>query len=50
MGRPVAIITIGPDGVRVKPVVDVTKVALAGLAVWASMLGLLRARRQARNR
>jgi len=31
-------------------VVDVTKVALAGLAVWASMLGLLRARRRARNR
>jgi len=50
MGRPVAIITIGPDGVKVKPVVDVTKVALAGLTAWASMLGLLRARRRARNR
>jgi uncharacterized spore protein YtfJ len=50
MGRPVAIIAIGPDGVRVKPVVDVTKVALAGLTAWATMLGLLRVRRRARNR
>jgi len=50
MGRPVAVIAIGPDGVRVKPVVDVTKVALAGLTAWATMLGLLRARRRARTR
>jgi hypothetical protein len=50
MGRPVAVIAIGPDGVTVKPVVDVTKVALAGLTAWATMLGLLRARRRARNR
>jgi uncharacterized spore protein YtfJ len=50
MGRPVAIIVIGPDGVRVKPVVDLTKVALAGLTAWATMLGLLRARRRARHR
>jgi uncharacterized spore protein YtfJ len=46
MGRPVAIIAIGPDGVTIKPVVDVTKVALAGLTAWATMLGLLRARRR----
>jgi uncharacterized spore protein YtfJ len=50
MGRPVAIIAIGPDGVTVKPVVDLTKVALAGLTALVSMLGLLRARRRARNR
>jgi uncharacterized spore protein YtfJ len=50
MGRPVAIIAIGPDGVTIKPVVDVTKVALAGLTAWATMLGLLRARRRARRR
>jgi hypothetical protein len=50
MGRPVAIIAIGPDGVRVKPVVDVTKVALAGLTAWVSMLGLAHARRRARTR
>jgi uncharacterized spore protein YtfJ len=50
MGRPVAIIAIGPDGVRIKPVVDVTKVALAGLTAGATMLGLLRARRRAGKR
>jgi uncharacterized spore protein YtfJ len=50
MGRPVAIIAIGPDGVTIKPVVDVTKVALAGLAAWATMLGLLRARRRMSKR
>jgi hypothetical protein len=50
MGRPVAIIAIGPEGVTVKPVMDVTKVALAGLTAWVSVLGLLRARRRARNR
>jgi uncharacterized spore protein YtfJ len=38
MGRPVAIIAIGPDGVRVKPVVDVTKVALAGLTAGVCCL------------
>src|SRR4051794_39913763 len=31
MGRPVATIIIGPDGVRVRPVVDVTKIALAAV-------------------
>ena len=50
MGRPVAIIAIGPDGVTIKPVVDVTKIALAGLTAWATMLGLLRARRRAGRR
>lgn len=29
MGRPVAAIIISPDGVRVEPVVDVTKIAIA---------------------
>jgi len=29
MGRPVAVISIGPDGVQVEPVVDATKIALA---------------------
>lgn len=37
-GRPVAIIEVGPDGVRVKPVVDFTRVGLtvlaAALTVW----------------
>jgi uncharacterized spore protein YtfJ len=29
MGRPVAAITIGPDGVTVEPIVDATKIAIA---------------------
>ncbi len=37
-GRPVAIIEVGPDGVRVKPVIDFTRVGLtviaAALTVW----------------
>jgi uncharacterized spore protein YtfJ len=38
MGRPVAVISIGPQGVRVEPVVDVTKVALAFITAVGSML------------
>jgi uncharacterized spore protein YtfJ len=37
-GRPVAVVEAGPDGVRIRPVIDVTKVGLtllaAALAVW----------------
>jgi uncharacterized spore protein YtfJ len=29
MGRPVAAIIIGPDGVTVEPIVDATKIAIA---------------------
>jgi uncharacterized spore protein YtfJ len=49
MGRPVAIIAIGPNGVTVRPVVDVTKVVLAALTASAAMLGLGRAMRRARK-
>ncbi len=37
MGRPVAVIEVGPDGVEVHPVVDVTKVAIAALGVFLAM-------------
>jgi uncharacterized spore protein YtfJ len=47
MGRPVAIIVIGPNSVTVRPIVDVTKVALAALTASAAMLGLRRAMRKA---
>jgi hypothetical protein len=50
MGRPVAVVAIGPDGVTTKPVVDATTLALAGLTAWPTMLGRLRARRRARSR
>jgi uncharacterized spore protein YtfJ len=49
MGRPVAIIAIGPNGVTVRPVVDVTKVAMAALTASTAMLGLRRAMRKARK-
>jgi uncharacterized spore protein YtfJ len=50
MGRPVAVIAIGPNGVTVRPVVDVTKVALAALTASLAMLRLRRAMRRARGR
>ena len=37
MGRPVAAIIVTPDGVEVKPVLDVTKVALAALTAFGAM-------------
>jgi uncharacterized spore protein YtfJ len=38
-GRPVAVIEIGPDGVRVKPVLDFTRI---GIAVIGALLALRR--------
>jgi uncharacterized spore protein YtfJ len=49
-GRPVAIIIIGPDGVTVKPVVDVTKIALASITVCGTMVMRLWRMRKARRR
>jgi uncharacterized spore protein YtfJ len=40
-GRPVAVISIGPEGVWVKPVVDVTKIALAAFTAAGTMLVML---------
>jgi uncharacterized spore protein YtfJ len=37
-GRPVAAITAGPGGVRVEPIIDVTKIALAFVSVLASLI------------
>ncbi len=42
-GRPVAVIEAGPAGVRVRPVVDVTKI---GLAVLAAAITVWRATRR----
>ena len=39
--RPVALIIIGADGVSVRPVVDVTKIALAGVTVMGTVAMLL---------
>jgi uncharacterized spore protein YtfJ len=43
-GRPVAAIVIGPDGVKIEPIVDVTKIGLAAIGAWLS-IALLLARR-----
>jgi uncharacterized spore protein YtfJ len=48
-GRPVAIIIIGPEGVSVKPIFDITKIALAGIAAWITMLTVLRGMRKVRK-
>ncbi len=37
MGRPVAVISIGPKGVRVDPIVDPTKIAIAFFTTLAAM-------------
>jgi uncharacterized spore protein YtfJ len=48
-GRPVAVIVIGPDGVKVKPIVDATQIVLAAVTTGAAMAGmLLRLRRRGR--
>jgi len=48
LARPVAAIIIGPDGVRVEPVVDVTKIAIALFTAFGAMwMALSRMRRAA---
>jgi len=39
--RPVAVVIASPEGVRIEPVVDVTKIALAGLTTGAFMLSMI---------
>ena len=39
--RPVAVIIISPEGVRVEPVFDLTKIALAGVTFAAFAVGML---------
>ena len=40
-GRPVAVIRVGPDGIEVEPVIDITKfgitVLVAALGVWKAL-------------
>lgn len=38
LGRPVAVISVGPQGVHVEPVVDVTKLGLAFITALGGML------------
>lgn len=41
LSRPVAVIIAGPQGVRVDPVIDPTKIALAALTAGGFMVGML---------
>ena len=38
MGRPVAVITVGPEGTQVEPIVDPTKIAIAFFTTLAAMV------------
>ncbi len=38
MGRPVAVITVGPEGTEVEPIVDPTKIAIAFFTTFAAMV------------
>jgi uncharacterized spore protein YtfJ len=49
-GRPVAAIVVGPDGVRVDPIVDVTKVALAFFTTMGAMFMMFNRMRAASRR
>jgi uncharacterized spore protein YtfJ len=41
LSRPVAVIVASPEGVRVEPVVDVTKIGLAALTAAGFMFGMI---------
>ena len=48
--RPVAAIVIGPEGVKVRPIVDVTKLGIAAIGAWSAVaLVALRTARKARH-
>jgi uncharacterized spore protein YtfJ len=49
-GRPVALIVIGPDGVRVEPIVDVSRIALSGIKMWGAVAGILAAAARGRKK
>jgi uncharacterized spore protein YtfJ len=38
LGRPVAVISIRPDGVKVEPIVDVTKLGIAALSALIALI------------
>lgn len=49
-GRPVAAISVGPNGLRVDPVVDITKIALAFFTTLGAMLMMFSRMRAASRR
>ncbi len=41
LSRAVAVVVASPEGVRVEPVIDLTKIALAGLTAMGFMVGMM---------
>lgn len=41
LARPVAVVVASPEGVRVEPVVDITKIGLAALTALGFMVGMM---------
>jgi len=41
LSRPVAVVVASPEGVRVEPVVDITKIALAAMTAFGFMVGMM---------
>ena len=41
LSRPVAVVVASPEGVRVEPVFDITKIALAALTAMGFMVGMM---------
>ncbi len=50
MSRPVAVIEIGPHGVRIEPIIDPTKIALAFFTTLVSMFALMGKMKRARKK
>jgi uncharacterized spore protein YtfJ len=50
MARPVAAIEIGPHGVRVEPIVDPTKIAIAFFTTFISMMAMMAKMKRAKQR
>jgi uncharacterized spore protein YtfJ len=45
--RPVAVVIVSPEGVRVEPVIDLTKIGLAVITAWGFMISqIVRMRRR----
>jgi uncharacterized spore protein YtfJ len=41
LSRPVAVVVASPEGVRVEPVIDITKIGLAALTAFGFMVGMM---------
>ena len=50
LGRPVAAISIGPEGVRVEPIVDPTKIAIAFLTMIVAIVSSVRQARKMKRK